>query len=112
MLPLKFTDWVLPGFQPTPATKSPMPLQVEEYWLPAEPTVMQDEPWPLFHICQYMPLVVPVWTPQTAACAVPGRATEKAAARPRAQGIISARRRLRRRSWRRGGAACCVSDPC
>jgi hypothetical protein len=25
-LPLKFTVSLLPGFQPTPATKSPMPL--------------------------------------------------------------------------------------
>ena len=58
MLPLKFTAWLLPGCQPTPETWSPMPLQVVEYWLPAEPTVMQAEPWPLFHICQYMPLVV------------------------------------------------------
>ena len=50
MLPLKLTVWLLPGCQPTPATKSPMPLQFVEYWLPPEPWVMQAEPWPLLHI--------------------------------------------------------------
>jgi hypothetical protein len=25
---------------------------------------MQADPWPLFHICQYMPPLVPVWTEQ------------------------------------------------
>src|SRR6185437_13698675 len=96
MLPLKLTVWLLPGFQPTPATKSPMPLQVVEYWLPAEPTVTQDEPWPLFHICQYMPLVVPVWGEQAAAWATPGKnaaiaATSATAMAPQ----MSSRRRPR-----------------
>src|SRR6185437_5960043 len=109
MLPLKLMVWLLPGCQPTPETWSPMPLQVVEYWLPAEPTVMQAEPWPLFHICQYMPLVVPFWTPQTAAWAMPGAATMAvAAARAAAPAPRNSRRRLRQRplplaSGRAGG---------
>ena len=59
---------------------------------------MQAEPWPLFHICQYMPLVVPFWTPQTAAWAMPGAATMAvAAARAAAQAPRNSRTRLRRR---------------
>jgi hypothetical protein len=42
---LKVTVWLLPGFQPTPATKSPLPLQEVEQLL-TEFSVMQADPVP------------------------------------------------------------------